>query len=121
MPEEPVELSVDKDKMGQVLKNILSNAVKYFPDGGLIKITGEMEDDRFQVTVEDQGKGMTPEQVERVFEKFYRVDASNTAVEGTGLGMTIIKYLVEAHGGEVFVESEYGKGTIVRFTIPSPA
>ncbi|MFC1537724.1 sensor histidine kinase, partial [Gemmatimonadota bacterium] len=117
-PEEPVELSVDKDKMGQVLKNILSNAVKYSPDGGLIKITGETADDHFQVAVEDQGKGMTPEQVEKVFEKFYRVDASNTAVEGTGLGTTIIKYLVEAHGGEIFVESEYGKGTTVRFTIP---
>lgn len=61
---------------------------------------------------------MTPEQVEKIFDKFYRADASNTAISGTGLGMNIVKYLVEAHGGKVWVESELGKGTTVKFTIP---
>jgi signal transduction histidine kinase len=61
---------------------------------------------------------MTPEQVEKMFDKFYRADASNTAIEGTGLGMTIVKYIVEGHGGKIWVESESGKGTTVRFTIP---
>jgi len=118
LPEEPVELLADKEKMEQVLKNLLSNAVKYSPDGGLIRVTGEISEDHFQVSVEDQGIGMTPEQLERIFEKFYRVDASHSAIEGTGLGMNIVKYIVEAHGGEIWVESELGKGTTVKFVIP---
>jgi PAS domain S-box-containing protein len=119
LPDESVELHVDKDKMEQVLKNLLSNAAKYSPDGGEIRVTGEMAKDCFQISVEDQGLGMTPEQVERMFDKFYRADSSNTAIEGTGLGTTIVKHVVEAHGGKVWVESELGKGTIVRFTIPA--
>ncbi|MBW2633619.1 MAG: PAS domain S-box protein, partial [Deltaproteobacteria bacterium] len=140
LPQEPVQLLVDKDKMGQVLKNLLSNAAKYSPDGGTICLTAnlvsdygmrnaesksEIRDPRseigcsaLEIGVADQGMGMTPEQVAKVFDKFYRVDASNTAIEGTGLGMTIVKQIVEAHGGEVWVESELGKGTTVRFTIP---
>ena len=62
---------------------------------------------------------MTPEQMEKVFDKFYRVDTTDKAIEGTGLGMTIVKHIIEAHGGKVWVESEVGKGTTVRFKIPS--
>jgi len=104
--------------MRQVLENILSNAVKYSPEGGEILITGEIVEDHYQVSIEDQGIGMTPDQIEKMFDKFYRADASNTAIPGTGLGMSIVKYLVEAHGGEVWVESTHGKGTTVTFTIP---
>ncbi|MBI9086086.1 MAG: PAS domain-containing protein [Desulfobacterales bacterium] len=118
LPEEPVELNVDKEKMGQVLKNLLSNAAKYSPGGGLIKVIGEVLTDHYQISIEDQGMGMTPENIDKIFDKFYRVDASNTAIEGTGLGTTIVKHIVEAHGGKVWVESELGKGTTVRFTIP---
>ena len=71
-----------------------------------------------EISVADQGMGMTPEQVDKMFDKFYRVDASNTAIEGTGLGMTVVKHIVEAHGGKVWVESELGKWTTVTFTIP---
>jgi len=119
LPDEPVELTVDKDKVEKVLKNILSNAVKYSPEGGLIRVTGEILEDCYRVSVEDRGIGMTPEQVEKIFDKFYRADFSDAAVEGTGLGMSIVKYIVEAHGGKVWVESELGgKGTTVRFTLP---
>jgi PAS domain S-box-containing protein len=118
LPKESLDLFCDKEKMGQVLKNLLSNAAKYSPEGSLIRVTGEISEDHYQITVEDQGLGMTPGQVENIFDKFYRVDPSNTAIEGTGLGMTIVKHIVEAHGGEVWVESELGKGTTVRFTIP---
>ena len=118
LPDKPVKCYVDKDKMEQVLKNLLSNAVKYSPEGGVIRVVGEVIEDYYQVSVEDQGMGMTPEQVEKIFDKFYRADASNTAISGTGLGMSIVKYIVEAHGGKVFVESELEKGTTVRVTIP---
>jgi signal transduction histidine kinase len=87
------------------------------PGGGLILVTEELSDGDYLVTVEDHGIGMTPEQVEKVFDKFYRVDASDTGIEGAGLGMTIVKHLVEAHKGEITVESVYGKGTTVRFAI----
>jgi len=143
LPEKPVQLHVDKEKMGQVLKNLLSNAVKYSPEGGLIRVVGKvvdfgignldfgseetqqsaMRDPKskmgFRISVQDQGMGMTPDQVDKVFDKFYRVDASNTAIEGTGLGMTVVQHIVEAHGGKVWVESELGKGTTVTFTIPT--
>ena len=140
LPEKPVKLNVDKEKMGQVLKNLLSNAAKYSPEGGTICVTAKRISDfgfgnseltdaekdsairnpqsAIEISVADQGMGMTPEQVDKIFDKFYRADASNSAIEGTGLGMTVVKHIVEAHGGEVWVESELGKGTTVTFTIP---
>lgn len=118
LPKKVVLLFVDKDKVGQVLMNLLSNAVKYSPDGGTINMTGEVKGDEYVITVEDEGLGMTSEQVDQIFNKFYRVDFSETAPEGTGLGMTIVKYIVEAHGGRIWLESEFGKGTKVIFTIP---
>jgi len=118
LPEEPTELVVDKNKMEQVLENILSNAVKYSPDGGLIRVNGALLGDHYQVSIEDGGIGMSPEQLEKIFDRFYRADASNTAIPGTGLGMSIVEYIIEAHGGKVWVESELGKGTTVRCTIP---
>jgi PAS domain S-box-containing protein len=119
LPKEPVDLHLDKLKIDQVLKNLISNAVKYSPDGGLIRLTGRVSAGYFEVSVEDQGVGMTTEQLDRIFDKFYRVDASNTAIEGTGLGMTIVKHIIEMHGGEIWVESSLGKGTTVRFKIPT--
>ncbi|MCK5032233.1 MAG: GHKL domain-containing protein, partial [Calditrichia bacterium] len=118
IPKKPIEIIIDREKMAQVLKNLLSNAVKYSPDGGVIQVSGAVKKDEYLVSIEDEGMGMTPEQVSKIFDKFYRADASNTAIEGTGLGMSIVKHIVEAHGGKVWVESEYGKGTKVTFTIP---
>lgn len=118
VPQEVTEVLVDKDKMAQVLDNLVSNAVKYSPEGGTIRVEGQKLDDRLLVTVEDQGIGMTPAQVERVFEKFYRADASDTAIGGLGLGMSIARTIVEMHGGKIWVESEAGRGTKVSFTIP---
>jgi signal transduction histidine kinase len=145
LPEESVEVMVDEEKIGQVLENILSNAVKYSPQGGVIRVTGglTMSDFRsrnaeqpeteksvqsqfripkstmeYRVSIQDQGIGMTRGQVTRIFDKFYRADSSGAGVPGTGLGMSIVKNLVEAHGGKVWVESKMAKGTTVRFTIP---
>jgi len=133
LPEEPLEAMVDPGKLRQVFENILSNAVKYSPEGGAIRLeakligefgmwNGQLEEmdkrPAIEVAISDEGMGMTPDQVAKIFDKFYRADYSNTPIPGTGLGMSIVKYLVEAHGGEVFVESTQGKGTRVRFTIP---
>ncbi|MBE0597856.1 MAG: PAS domain-containing protein [Desulfuromonadales bacterium] len=111
----PVE--ADRNRLAQVLENVLSNAVKYSP-GAVVRISGETVGDFYQITVADQGIGMSAEQLDRVFDKFYRVDNSNTAVPGIGLGMSIARYMVEAHGGRIWLESELGRGTKVHFTLP---
>lgn len=116
--EDVVQALIDPEKIEQVFKNILSNAVKYSPDGGLIRIIGKVSDTFYRVSIQDQGIGMTPSQVGRIFEKFFRAETMRSQVEGTGLGMSIVRYIVEKHGGKVFVESSLGKGTSVTFTIP---
>ncbi len=112
------ELEVDPEKIRQVMDNLLSNAVKYSPDGGLIRISGRLEQGQYRVSIEDRGIGMTPEQLERVFDKFYRADGSNTAIGGIGLGMSIVKHIIEAHGGSIRVDSDFGRGTTVAFSLP---
>lgn len=116
--EPQLKFATDKEKIWQVMENLCSNAVKYSPEGGEIKVSGEALENGYQVTVTDQGIGMTPEQVARVFEKFYRCNQSDTAVGGTGLGMTIVKSIIDAHEGQVWIDSELGQRTSVHFVIP---
>ncbi|EAT17258.1 PAS domain-containing protein [Desulfuromonas acetoxidans] len=111
-------LYIDENKMAQVIENLLSNAVKYSPEGGNISIETRREPDGFLLTIADQGIGMTPAQVERIFNKFYRVDGTNTAVGGLGLGMSIAKHIVEAHQGEIWVESTINQGTTSYVRLP---
>jgi PAS domain S-box-containing protein len=111
----------DEDKLVQVLENLLSNAVKYSPEGKLVEIAGGVQGDSYQVVVRDEGIGMTPGQVARVFDKFYRADFSDKAVHGLGLGMSIARQIVERHGGDIRVESEPDRGTRVTFTVPVKA
>ena len=118
LPKKKIELFLDKEKMAQVLENLLSNAVKYSPDIVDIDITAEIKDESLYVIMEDKGIGMTPEQLGNIYDKFYRADTSNTRITGTGLGMSIAKAIVEAHDGELWVESEFGKGTKVTFSVP---
>ncbi len=118
-PEQP--LLVDRGKFGQVMENLLSNAVKYSPKGGTVRIAGQSVEAGYKVTVSDEGMGMTKEQLKQVFDKFYRADNADTAIQGTGLGMTIVRHIIEAHGGQVWVESEPGKGTTVHFILPAAA
>ena len=109
----------DRYAFTQILENLISNAVKYSPGGGEIHLSASKKNGQCKIVIADQGIGMKPDQIEKVFDKFYRADASNTAVSGTGLGMTIVKYLVEAQQGTVQVESEYRKGTSVSLMFPS--
>lgn len=108
----------DPERLMQVLKNIISNAVKYSPQGGAITINFEMMGSALCVSVADQGIGMDPEQKAHLFEKFYRADASNTTLSGTGLGLAICKLIIELHQGKIWAESEYGWGSIFYFTLP---
>ncbi|WP_300672351.1 ATP-binding protein [Desulfoluna sp.] len=113
-----ITLYVDKEKMGQVMKNLMGNAVKYSPKGGIIEVGSGVEQEDYHVWVRDEGQGMTPDQVSHVFNKFYRADMTNAAPMGTGLGMTIVKHIIEAHNGRIWVESALGVGTTVHFTLP---
>lgn len=113
-----VRLFVDRDKIGQVLENLLSNAVKYSEDGTLIRIEGGLEKENYRIVIADEGIGMSAAEVSRIFDKFYRADASNRAVGGVGLGMSIARGIVDAHGGRIVVKSRKGQGTSVTLLLP---
>ncbi len=114
----PAFVQADSDKLEQVLENLLSNAVKYSEEGRLIHICGERVDGYCQITVADHGIGMTSDQGDRVFDKYYRADYSDTAAKGIGLGMSIARQIVEQHGGAIWLKSSVGIGTQVTFTVP---
>lgn len=121
LPPDPLTVICDRGKIEQVLDNLYSNAVKYSPEGGVIETALNQENGHVALSIKDNGIGMTPEQVDRVFEKFYRADASNTAIAGTGLGMSIVRHIIEIHGGRIAVESRRGVGTTVALRIPVEA
>lgn len=118
LPEHPVELLADPLRLAQVMENLLGNAVKFSKPESLVRVACETHTGTVQVTVEDQGLGMNPEETERIFEKFYRVDASSTGKPGLGLGLPLVKNIIEAHGGEIRVESVPGQGTRMIFQLP---
>jgi two-component system, OmpR family, sensor histidine kinase BaeS len=110
----PVELIVDAKRMTQVFINILSNALTYTPAGGYVTVTAAEVTDHVHITVKDTGKGIPKDEVELVFERFYRSEKSrNREYGGSGIGLTIVKRIIEAHGGQIWIESELGKGTEV--------
>ena len=111
-------IRADPDRLKQILNNLLSNAVKYSPQGGAVTVSVRRNLTNLLVSVADQGIGMTLDEQQYLFEKFWRADAGRLAVEGTGLGMVIVKHLIEAHGGKIWVTSQRGKGTTINFTLP---
>jgi two-component system sensor histidine kinase KdpD len=115
-PDLPI-LPFDYIEIAQVLANLIENAVKYTPGGTSITIGARRVPDAVEISVHDDGPGVANEHRERLFEKFYRADPMS-AIGGAGIGLTISKGLVEAHGGEMGVESEPGKGSTFRFTLP---
>ncbi len=117
----PIEGNIDKDKLEQVILNILSNAIKYSVEAGTIDIelrSGETESE-FDIAISDTGMGTPDEDLGRIFERFYRVDKARTRAHGgTGLGLSIAKEIVEAHQGRIRIESEVGIGTKVTISLP---
>ena len=112
-------LSADPDKIAQVMENLLSNAVKYSEKGQDIAISGRKTEEGYHLTVSDAGIGMTPEQLKHAFDKFYRGDNADRAIKGTGIGLTIVKHIVEAHRGRTWLESKLGQGTKVHIILPT--
>ena len=111
----------DEDKLDQVLTNLLNNAIKYSPNGGDITVHAKVDGQEILVGVEDQGMGIPPDHLQRVFERFHRVhNEDNRKIYGTGLGLYLVKHLVESvHMGKIWVESEVGKGSTFWFRVPT--
>ncbi len=114
----PQTMLFDGGRITQVLYNLLNNAIKYSPQGGTINIHTITAEDKVTVSIIDQGQGMTPQQVEHVFDRFYRADPENNKASGLGLGMSIVKQIIADHDGELSVYSNLGEGTTVTFTLP---
>ncbi len=109
----------DRLKLRQLLLNLVDNGVKYTPEGGEMRISLERDDGRFKLRVMDNGIGIAPEDQPHIFDRFFRVDkARSREAGGSGLGLSICKWIVEAHGGEITLESELGKGSIFTVTLP---
>jgi len=109
----------DFERVRQVLVNLVSNAIKYSPDGGTIRIGGWPEGELAVCYVADQGVGIAPEEQEAIFRRFYRIDNRlRRETQGSGLGLFLTRAIVEAHGGRIWVESQLGKGSRFVFTLP---
>ncbi|PYJ84225.1 MAG: PAS domain-containing sensor histidine kinase [Verrucomicrobia bacterium] len=115
-----VVVRADADRVQQVIFNLVDNAIKYGRPEGNVWINARLAGGEFaEVSVRDNGPGIPPDSIDRVFERFYRADKARSREQGgTGLGLSIVKHIVQSHGGEVWVESELGRGTSFFFTLP---
>jgi two-component system phosphate regulon sensor histidine kinase PhoR len=112
-------VSADADRLAQVLTNLVDNALKYTPEGGRVDVRVAAANGDVEVLVNDSGRGIRPEDLPHVFERFYRADRSRTRDSGgTGLGLAIAKHIVEAHGGRISVSSQPNEGTTFKVTLP---
>jgi signal transduction histidine kinase len=119
-PPQLPEILGDGEKLRQVVLNLLTNAIKYNRDGGMVTVRALCDDPSQLITVEveDTGLGISKQNLPHMFKKFYRVSDTEGYTSGTGLGLPITKKLIEAHGGQIWVESEFGEGTTFTFTLP---
>jgi signal transduction histidine kinase len=108
----------DERKVKQVLLNVLSNALKFTPEGGRIDVGARLRDEMAEVSVSDTGIGIAPADQEAVFEEFRQVGAAEKKAEGTGLGLALSRKFIELHGGKIWVQSELGRGSTFTFTLP---
>lgn len=109
----------DEERLRQVLTNFFSNAIKYSPEGGAIRVTGRVEPEQVVVSVSDEGPGLAADELDRIFDRFYRADTPATRrVKGAGLGLYLAKAVIEAHNGQIWADSEPGKGATFSFSLP---
>ena len=119
LPEASYYVEIDTDKVTQVIDNIISNAIKYSPDGGNVRFGFTVQGEMLKVMISDDGMGIPKENVGRIFDRFYRVDRARArSMGGTGLGLAIAREMIEAHGGKIWANSEEGSGTTIFFTLP---
>jgi two-component system sensor histidine kinase VicK len=119
IPKGSAFVKMDKDRMTQVLDNIISNAIKYSPEGGEIHLRVNKWKKQLLISIEDPGIGISYDKLEKIFDRFYRADKARTrSLGGTGLGLAITKELVEAHRGQIWAKSKKGHGTTIFFTLP---
>jgi signal transduction histidine kinase len=119
LPSEPLTITADKDKIKQVILNLLSNAVKYNRPGGIITVTASATPTDLSFSIRDNGQGIPPENLQQLFERFYRVPNTERGAKGTGLGLTICKKIVEAHNGKIEVSSTVGQGSTFIVQLPT--
>ena len=114
-------VQADRDRLAQIMGNYLSNAIRYSPDGADIAVTAHRGDRAIAVAVRDHGPGLTPEQRDQVFERFYRIDPSRSrALGGSGIGLAIVRALADAMGGRAWAESDgLGSGSTFSVSLPS--
>lgn len=118
---EPVHINGNYERLQQVMDNLIVNAIKYTQDGGKITVSVYSNDDKGVIEVKDTGIGISKENQERIFERFYQVDDSRSHTcdeDGSGLGLSIVKWIVEAHGGSIEIESQLDVGTTFRVVFP---
>jgi two-component system phosphate regulon sensor histidine kinase PhoR len=119
VPAAACEARADPAKLHDVVRNLVENAVNYSPDGAELRLSAARVDDQFSLTVADSGPGIPPQDLTRVFERFYRVDKARSRPGGTGLGLAIVKHLVELHGGQVTAANRPGGGAVFTVTLPA--
>lgn len=112
-------LRVDPDRIVQTLTNLLGNAIKFSPPGGVVRLSARRKDNEIIFCITDQGRGIPPAKLEAIFDRFQQVDASDTRKQGgSGLGLTIARNMIQQHGGRIWVESDLGQGSTFYFTLP---
>ncbi len=120
LPSDLPPVQADPDRVAQILTNLVGNACQYTSSGGEVAVSAEARDGMVQVVVRDTGIGISPKDRERIFDRFFRADSPEVqGTSGTGLGLPIVKSLVEMHGGEIWVESDLGEGSRFNFTLPT--
>ncbi len=118
LPQKTRLVKADQQRIAQVVTNLLGNAIKFTPEGGRIVLKVMTRDQNLVVEVQDSGPGLRPEEQRRLFKPYYRSDVDRQRLPGTGLGLSLSKEIVEAHGGEIWVNSQPGKGSTFGFSIP---
>jgi two-component system phosphate regulon sensor histidine kinase PhoR len=116
-PEDLPAVQADASRVEQVVVNLLHNAIKFTQSGGKVILSASLKDNVVVFSVQDTGIGIAPDDLPRIFERFYKADRAR-ATSGTGLGLAIARHLVEAHGGDIWAESELGRGSRFYFSIP---
>ena len=117
----PMEFPIvmaDEDRLSQVISNLLSNAIKYSPDGGRIRVSGQVRSEQIIICVQDEGPGIAPGDIPHVFDRFYRSEAASKTTKGAGLGLYLTRAIIESHGGRIWVDPRPGDGARICFSLP---